>query len=54
MEDVAEEAAKDYDSVGAVAKLASSGRYSTVMQVNLTLAFLIILAQTLIIALYMH
>ena len=33
MEEASEDVAKDYDSVGAIAKLASSERYSRVMQV---------------------
>ena len=34
MEEASEDITKDYDSVGAIAKLASSDRYSRVMQVS--------------------
>lgn len=34
MDEAPEDISKDYDSVGAIAKLASSDRYSKVMQVD--------------------
>lgn len=45
MQDASQEPGKDYDSVGAIAKLASSGKYTAIMQVSLNLPASLSLAQ---------
>lgn len=45
MQDASQEPGKDYDSVGAIAKLASSGKYTTIMQVSQKIPNSLTLAQ---------